>query len=179
MVRALSPMRTRALSYGLMAGLMAGALAAGVALAAGPHPHSHKRVFKQEIVALEDQWRVAQLADDVATMDKLLAPDYLGISMNGQINDKDQQLDRMRNRTLMLSSIALSDVKIKLVGPVAIVTSLAQVEGTSDGVVIHGMYRYTRIYRRYPDGTWKITNFEVTPIAGGKAGRAASGDGQG
>jgi hypothetical protein len=27
---------------------------------------------------------------------------------------------------------------------------------------VNGRYRYTRIYRRYPDGTWKVTNFEVT-----------------
>ena len=54
--------------------------------------------------------------------------------------------------------------KIKLVGAVAIVTSLAQIEGTNDGMQVNGKYRYTRIYRRYPDGTWKVTNFEVTRV---------------
>ncbi len=169
-------MRLLALIGGAVLGVSA--LLAGAALASGPHAHAHKRIYKQQIEALEDQWRVAQLADDVATMDELLAPDYLGISMNGQINDKDQQLDRMRNRTLVVSSIALSDVKIKLVGQVAIVTSRAQVEGSSEGVTMHGMFRYTRIYRRYPDGTWKITNFEVTPIAGKTAAPDTSAGGQ-
>ncbi len=170
MVRILSPVRLL-----LVVGLVVGFACAGTVVAAGPHPHAHKRIYKQEIEALEEQWRVAQLAGDVDTMDKLLAPDYLGISMNGQINDKDQQLDRMRNRTLVTKSIVLSDVKIKLVGAVAIVTSRAQVEGASEGVAMHGMFRYTRIYRRYPDGSWKITNFEVTPIAPGAVGGANSG----
>jgi ketosteroid isomerase-like protein len=129
--------------------------------AAQPHKQ-HKRDFKREIQALEEQWRLAQVNDDVPSMEKLLAPDFLGISMTGQVTDRDQQLERLRSRHLALSKIIISDQKIKLLGAVAIVTSLAQIEGTNEGAPVNGMYRYTRIYRRYPDGTWKVTNFEVT-----------------
>jgi len=133
------------------------------ASADSPQPHKeHKRDYKREIQALEEQWRLAQVDEDVPAMERLLAPDFLGISMTGQVTDRDQQLERMRNRHLALSKIIISDQKIKLVGAVAIVTSLAQIEGTNDGAPVNGMYRYTRIYRRYPDGTWKVTNFEVT-----------------
>jgi len=133
------------------------------ASAASPQPHKeHKRDYKREIQILEEQWRLAQVNDDVPSMEKLLAPDFLGISMTGQVTDRDQQLERLRNRHLVLSKIVISDEKIKLLGAVAIVTSLAQVEGTNEGTPINGMFRYTRIYRRYPDGTWKVTNFEVT-----------------
>jgi ketosteroid isomerase-like protein len=126
-------------------------------------PHKeHKRDYKREIQALEEQWRVAQINGDVPAMERLLAPDYLGISMTGQVTDRAQQLERLRNRHLVLTKIVISDQKIKLVGAVAIVTSLAQIEGTNEGTPVNGMYRYTRIYRRYPDETWKVTNFEVT-----------------
>jgi ketosteroid isomerase-like protein len=127
-----------------------------------PQHKEHKRDYRREIQALEEQWRLAQVDGDVPAMEKLLAPDFLGISMTGQVTDRDQQLDRMRNRHLVLTKIVISDQKIKLVGAVAIVTSLAQIEGTNEGAPVNGMYRYTRIYRRYPDGTWKVTNFEVT-----------------
>jgi ketosteroid isomerase-like protein len=131
--------------------------------AAPPQQHKeHKRDYKREIQELEEQSRLAQVAGDVPAMEKLLAPDYLGISMTGQVNDRTQQLDRMRSRHLVLTKVVISDQKIKVVGAVAIVTSLAQIEGTNDGMPMNGMYRYTRIYRRYPDGTWKVTNFEVT-----------------
>jgi ketosteroid isomerase-like protein len=133
--------------------------------AALPQPHKeHKRDYKREIEALEEQWRTAQLTEDVLTMERLLAPDYLGITMTGQVVDRTQQLDRMRSRHLLLTRIDLSDKKIKIFGAVAIVTSLAQIEGTSDGASMNGMFRYTRIYRRYSDGSWKITNFEVTSV---------------
>ena len=131
------------------------------------HPHKeHKRDYKREIEAVEEQWRNAQIAGDVTTMDKLLAEDYFGISVAGQLNDKMQQLERVKNRTLVISRLDVSDVKIKLVGRVAIVTSLAEIEGMNQGEELKGKYRYTRVYKRYPDGSWKITNFEVTRVPG-------------
>ena len=129
--------------------------------------HSHKerkRDYKREIETVEEQWRTAQLAGDVATMDKLLADDYFGISIAGQLNNKTQQLERLQKRTLVLTKINVSDVKIKLVGRVGIVTSLAEIEGVNDGEPMKGMFRYTRVYKRYADSTWKITNFEVTRV---------------
>lgn len=129
------------------------------------HAHKeHKRDYKREIETVEQQWRAAQLAGDVATMDKLLAEDYFGISNNGQLNNKTQQLERLQKRTLVLTKIDVSDVKIKLLGRVGIVTSLAHLEGTNDDRPLQGLFRYTRIYKRYPDGSWKITNFEVTRV---------------
>jgi ketosteroid isomerase-like protein len=132
---------------------------------AAVHSHKeHKRDSKREIEAAEEQWRSAQLAGDVATMDKLLAEDYFGISVTGQLNNKMQQLERLNSRTLVISRLDVSDRKIKLVGRVGIVTSLAEIEGTNDGEPLKGKYRYTRVYKRYPDGSWKITNFEVTRV---------------
>jgi ketosteroid isomerase-like protein len=132
------------------------------ASAAGQPHKEHKRDYKREVEALEEQWRLAQVAGDVPAIERLLAPDYLGISMTGQVTDRDQQLERIRNGHLILTKIVISDQKIKVVGAVAIVTCLAQIEGTNEGTPLNGRYRYTRIYRRYADGTWKVTNFEVT-----------------
>jgi ketosteroid isomerase-like protein len=138
------------------------------ALAAGGIPplHEKKHAAKQQVEALEEQWRAAQLAGDVGTMDKLLSDDYIGISMTGQVNTKIQQLDRMRMHKIALTRIDLEDQQIKLVGSIAIVTSRAEVEGTNEGVPIQGTYRYTRVYQRLPTGVWKITSFEATRVPG-------------
>lgn len=129
---------------------------------AGPVTHEKKLDAKQQVEALEEQWRVAELAGDIATMDKMLSDDYLGISMTGEVDTKGQQLRRVADRRLVLSKIELSDMKVKLVGDVAIVTSRAQVEGTNDAIPMRGMFRYTRIYQHLPNGQWKITSFEAT-----------------
>jgi ketosteroid isomerase-like protein len=137
---------------------------AGHSLAQGRTHKEHKRDERRQIEALEEQWRTAQLANDVPTMDKLLADDYFGISIAGQLNDKAQQLERLRSHKFMLTRIDVSDVRIKLLGRAAVVTSLAKVDGTDAGEPVHGTFRYTRVYKRYPDGSWKITNFEVTRV---------------
>jgi ketosteroid isomerase-like protein len=128
----------------------------------GSDPGPKRPDAKHQVEALEEQWRVAQLAGDLATMDRMLSDDYIGISITGEVDTKAQQLRRVADRRTMLTRIELSDMKVKLVGAVAIVTSRAQVEGTNDGVSVRGMYRYTRVYHRLSTGQWKITSFEAT-----------------
>ena len=133
------------------------------ALATGPHPKRNDQ-YKHQVERLEEAWRTAQLSGDVEAMDKLLSDDYVGITMSGQVVTKTQQLERMRNRNTVLTKIELDDVKVKLIGTTAIVTSKAEIDGTSEGATMHGTYRYTRVYSRQPSGTWKITNFEATRV---------------
>jgi ketosteroid isomerase-like protein len=141
---------------------------APVAFAHGGIPplHEKKHAAKQQIEALEEQWRQAQLAGDVTTMDKLLSDDYIGISMTGQVNTKSQQLDRMRMHKVVLTRLDLGERQVKLIGSIAIVTSRAEVEGTNEGANVKGTYRYTRVYQRLPSGVWKITSFEATRVPG-------------
>jgi ketosteroid isomerase-like protein len=130
--------------------------------------HEKKHDAKRQVEALEEQWRQAQLAGDVAAMDKLLSDDYIGISMTGQVNTKMQQLDRMRMHKISLTRLDLLERQVKLIGSIAIVTSRAEVEGTNDGAPVKGTYRYTRVYQRLPSGVWKITSFEATRVPGSR-----------
>jgi ketosteroid isomerase-like protein len=122
-----------------------------------------KHLEREQIVALEQQWQQAMLADDIPTMDKLLSDDYLGITATGEVLTKTQQLDRMGDRKFVITKLETSDRKIKLVGNIAIVTCLAQIQGSSDDEPLDGAFRYTRVYQRMPGGLWKVTSFEVTP----------------
>jgi ketosteroid isomerase-like protein len=170
MERRVLPYRLLRPSVGIGIGLLALGMLGACVLPAGataPHPR-RKEEYRAQVEKLEETWRTAQLNDDVAAMDKLLSDDYVGITMTGQVVTKMQQLDRMRNREMVVTTIVLSDVKVKLIGTTAaIVTSLADVDGTSEGASMHGKYRYTRVYSRLPTGTWKITNFEATRVEPG------------
>lgn len=133
--------------------------------------HHKKHDARKQVEALEEKWRAAQLAGDVATMEHMLADDFIGISMSGQVNTKAQQLDRIRNHQLVITKVDLDDMKVKLLDSVAIVTSRAEVEGTSEGTAMKGTYRYTRVYRQLPSGEWKITSFEATQMLPSKSAR--------
>jgi ketosteroid isomerase-like protein len=164
-------MAQRVLKYRLFqpgVGLLGLVLLAGAAFVlparADAPPPKRKDAYKHQVEKLEEVWRTAQLNADVDAMDNLLSDDYVGITMTGQVVTKSQQLDRMRNRSLVLTKIELSEVKVRIIGTTAIVNSLADVDGTNDGEPMHGTYRYTRVYSRLPTGIWKITNFEATRV---------------
>ena len=142
---------------------MAGLLIVLPAPAQLEHPRRNDQ-FKHQVERLEQVWRTAQMNGDVAAMDKLLSDDFVGITMTGQVVTKAQQLERLRRRSTVLSKLDLKDVHVKLIGMTAIVTSLAEVEGSNEGVPMHGTFRYTRVYSRQPSGTWQITNFEATRV---------------
>ena len=126
--------------------------------------HERKRVERAEILTMESEWRQAQLSEDIPEMDQLLSDDFLGITAAGQVVTKNQQLDRMRSRQIAISKLDMADTKIKISGNLAVVTSLARLDGTSNGAPLRGFFRYTRVYQRVPGAGWKITNFEATRV---------------
>jgi ketosteroid isomerase-like protein len=131
------------------------------AVAALPHHPNHE--VHKEIETLEMQWRQAQLSNDVGVMDRLLADDYVGISANGIIETKSEALALRRAGTLHITSLDINDLKVRIYGDTAVVTSRADLEGASGSTNIGGKYRYTRVYnRRY--GQWKIVSFEASRI---------------
>lgn len=178
MARAQLPNRLVMARLGLFACLMGTLAGLPQDAAAKERQQSRKPDDRRQVMELEETWRMAQLNADTATMDRLLSEDYVGITMNGQVVTKMQQLERIRSRQFSVTKIELSDVKVKLISNTAIVTSEANVEGTSEGAPLHGTYRYTRVYTKLPSGAWKITNFEATrvgPPAGGGRGHRGAG----
>jgi ketosteroid isomerase-like protein len=121
-----------------------------------------KHDAKRQVEALEEQWRQAQLAGDVAAMDKLLSDDYIGITMTGQVHTKAQQLDRMRMHKIALTKLDLGERQVKLVGSIAIVTSRAEVEGTNEGAPVKGTPA-TRVYQRLPSAKIQLRTTRPGP----------------
>lgn len=107
------------------------------------------------------EWREAVITNNVRTMDHLLADDYLGISANGTVETKAEELAQSRAGTLRIQSLELSDIKVRVYGNTAVVTSRAQLKGVNGQSDISGSYRYTRVYnKRF--GKWKIISFEAS-----------------
>jgi ketosteroid isomerase-like protein len=143
-------------------------LAHGLPASAGQQrsgmPRSERHEIRHEIDQLEDKWRDAILYHNVQAMDALLADDYMAITASGTLQSKEQTLENLRNGAVRITSIELSDRKVRFYGHTALVTSKAEVTGTTPDGSLTGSYRYTRVYVREPHGSWKIVSFEVSPI---------------
>lgn len=124
----------------------------------------HNREARHEIDRLEDVWRTAILKGDANTLSGLLAEDYTAISSSGTLQTKEEALANIRNRRMHFTSMDLSERKVRFYGNTALVTSLAQVQGTTSDGEVSGSYRYTRVYVRTPQGQWKIVSFEASRI---------------
>jgi ketosteroid isomerase-like protein len=53
---------------------------------------------------------------------------------------------------------------VRFYGTTALVTSTADVQGTTPDGDISGSYRYTRVYVESQPGIWKIVSFEANRI---------------
>lgn len=127
-------------------------------------PRVQKHESRHEIDQLEDEWREAVMKANTAEMEKLLADDYLAITASGTLQTKDQALASLRAGRMHFTTLDISDRKVRFYGTTALVTSLAEVQGTTGDGEVSGSYRYTRVYVRDPQGAWKIVSFEASRI---------------
>jgi ketosteroid isomerase-like protein len=133
-----------------------------------PRPQRHER--RHEIDRLEEVWRNAVLKDDTAAMSGLLSDDYIGITPNGTLQTKEEALSVLGGGRTHIKSLQLYDRKVRFYGSTALVTSTADVQGSSPEGEMTGSYRYTRVYVQDPQGNWKIVSFEANRILGGDHG---------
>lgn len=124
-------------------------------------PHRDSHGVRKQIEALEDQWRDAELNNNVNEMAKLLADDYIGISANGTVATRSETLDARRAGTVRIQSLDITDLKVRVYGDTAVVTSKAALVGENGQSDISGNYRYTRVYTRRL-GRWRIVSFEAS-----------------
>jgi ketosteroid isomerase-like protein len=139
-------------------------LSAGVAQKSSGMPRGERHESRHEIDQLEQTWRDAVVNRNVPVMESLLAEDYIAITANGLLQSKEQTLTNLRSGALKFASIEFSDRKVRFYGQTALVTSRAEVSGSTGEGDISGSYRYTRVYVKDATGTWKIVSFEASRI---------------
>ena len=147
---------------GRLAAFAAVSMLGAVLLNAMPRGERHE--VRHEIDHLEDHWRDAILNRNIAAMDTLLASDYMAITANGTLESKEETLARMRTGAVHITSIDVTDRKVRFYGATALVTSRAEVTGTTPEGELKGAYRYTRVYVRDTGGIWRIVSFEASRI---------------
>ncbi len=127
-------------------------------------PMGRRHENRKEIEQIEETWRNAMLQSNSVAMGPLLADDYNGITASGTLETKEKTLADLRTGVRHFTSIHLSERKLRFYGNTVLVTSRADVTGTSGGRDISGSYRYTHVYVRDAQGTWRIVSFEASRI---------------
>jgi len=115
----------------------------------------------QQILAMEQRLRLANLKRDVTFFQLTLSSDYVAIGSRGNTLGKVETIKNLESGDLKFDSIEYSHQKVRVYGNVAIVTGTLSTAGHLRERNFSGIYMYTRVYVRMGRG-WKIVSFQAT-----------------
>lgn len=118
-----------------------------------------------EIVALESQLRDAQLAADVAALDRLIGDDLLFTGPDGKLGTKAQDLEAHASGGVRFRAHEPRELRIRRVGSdVAVAALLTRLAVEVAGTLTEGIYRYTRVWARENGGPWQVVGGHVSEV---------------
>jgi len=117
---------------------------------------------EEQIKMLSDQLSQATVKGDTSFFEKYLADDYVGIYASSQVLTKAETL---KPGAVKYESFDVHEMKIRVYGDTAIVTSLTAAKGTviAGGKTLSGDFRTTRVWVKQKDG-WKLVTFQATQV---------------
>ena len=119
----------------------------------------------QEIVMLEARLRAAQLGADITTLDDLISDNLLFTGPDGQLGTKAQDLEAYRSGTVKFIAHVPEELRIRRVSAnVAISALRTRLTVDVAGTISRGVYRYTRVWSRENDQTWRVVGGHVSLV---------------
>ena len=115
---------------------------------------------EQEIIQLEQTWTDASLKKDRATVERILADDYVYTHSNGSVLNKTQEIAETMSADIKWTSTINSDMKVRIFGDVAIITGIQTAQGTAKGYT-PGPRRFTDIFVKR-NGRWQCIGGQST-----------------
>jgi ketosteroid isomerase-like protein len=109
--------------------------------------------------------RRAQLASDVAALDRLVDDALVFTGPGGAIHGKADDLDAHRHGTVRITRLEPSEEHVQRFGSIAVVSVRMEMAGTFKGEAFAGPFRYTRVWCERPDG-WRIVAGHVSAVLG-------------
>ena len=133
-------------------------LTAGVAAAYPPDD------VAQTLMKLENDWAKMALSGDAASLEKLLASDYVYTNQDGQMASRAEMVSGMKSGTTKYDTFTVGDMKVHVYGDAAVVTGNGHLKGTENGKPVDEQIRFTDTWVKR-DGRWVCAATQVTRLA--------------
>jgi ketosteroid isomerase-like protein len=109
---------------------------------------------EKAVAALDTEYQAAVKRNDAATMDRLLADDFVLVTGLGKIYTKADLLEEARSKRLVYEHQEDSEQKARVWGDTAVITALLWAKGTESGKPFDYKVWFSDTYVRMPNG-WR------------------------
>ncbi len=114
-----------------------------------------KNNIASQVLALEKKWNDVYKQGDIASMNSLLAPDFIITVEDGSTFSKPGFIARSGNSTVHVMQSDMSDLQVRIHGDTAIVTGAYHEKGTDKGKSYDYRDRLTDVWMNYK-GAWRL-----------------------
>jgi Domain of unknown function (DUF4440) len=119
---------------------------------------------EQELIKLEQDWSNADLKNDWAVLDRILAEDYILTDSNGNAWTKAECLSLGKSGEDVITSLASDDFNVRIYGDAAVVILRLTIKETFKGEDVSGQYRTTDTWIKLA-GRWQCVATHSSRIA--------------
>jgi ketosteroid isomerase-like protein len=116
---------------------------------------SHRTSVAETIRKLDNERIQAQIHADATALDRIYAPDFIGVGPSGTVRTKPQVLLDFTSGELKFQSITTADVQVRVYGDTAVETSLSTMIGQDKGKIVPRDTRFTRVWVKQ-QGRWRL-----------------------
>ena len=109
-----------------------------------------------KILALESKWNEAYKRGDIATMESLLADDFVITVEDGSIFSKSGYIAHNGDSTVHVEVSEMTDLRVRMHGNVAVVTGAYHEKGTSKGKGYESRDRLTDVWMMNKNSAWQV-----------------------
>lgn len=129
-----------------------------------PNPATHSD--EDDVRRMESDWGEAFERKDLATLDQLMADEYILTDPLGNVRSKAESLAAIQTNEVHFESTQSDDVKVRINGDTAVVTGRSTFRGRYKGWSMSGRYQYTDVLVKR-GGTWQAVGSHITALGSG------------
>ena len=125
---------------------------------------SYGQSVEQTLRQLEHDWSQASLKRDLATLDKIIADDWVSIDFQGRTVTKAETIANMKSGSPATQAAGIGEMKVRVFGDSAIVTGSDTEKSTLKGKDVIDKYLWTDVFVKR-DGRWQAVASQSTRVA--------------